>query len=67
MSAADMLGVTLSQNALESFHRVIKQVCVNAKRLPTAAVLNYSFPGIPSVAGMESVIDTVTHFCEGVN
>ncbi|KAG1685013.1 hypothetical protein DVH05_009780 [Phytophthora capsici] len=52
MSAAgDVRGVLPSQNPLESWHKVIKKVCVSGPKMATAAVLNDSLPGVLTVAG----------------
>ncbi|KAG1689838.1 hypothetical protein DVH05_001872 [Phytophthora capsici] len=58
-------GITPSQNALESHHRVIKKSCVGALRASTATVLNES---LPDVLLHQSIVATQlaqAHFCEG--
>ncbi|KAE9359906.1 hypothetical protein PR003_g510 [Phytophthora rubi] len=58
-------GITPSQNALESHHRVIKKSCVAGLRGSTATVLNESLPSVLFHQSTVPVRLTQAHFCEG--
>ncbi|KAE8960103.1 hypothetical protein PR001_g30494 [Phytophthora rubi] len=58
-------GVTPSQNALESHHKVIKITCVASLRSSTAVVLNDGIPSILFHEASQPLRQDLFHFCEG--
>ncbi|KAG1689185.1 hypothetical protein DVH05_002748 [Phytophthora capsici] len=58
-------GVTPTQNALESHHKVIKETCIDSLRASTAVVLNDALPRILKHQEEQPVKLQLLHFCEG--
>ena len=58
-------GITPSQNALESHHRVIKQACVSSLRASTATVINESLLRILAHQTTAPTRLRLSHYCEG--
>ncbi|KAE8913184.1 hypothetical protein PF005_g23559 [Phytophthora fragariae] len=64
-NTAAIPGLTPSQNALESHHKVIKETCLDSLRASTSVVLNDSLPRILKHQEGQPVKLQLRHFCEG--
>ncbi|OWZ01146.1 LOW QUALITY PROTEIN: hypothetical protein PHMEG_00027530 [Phytophthora megakarya] len=61
---AAISGLTPSQNALESHHKVIKKTYMNSLRASTSVVLNDALPRILKHQEQQSVMFQLLHYCE---
>lgn len=57
-------GLTPSQNALESHHKVIKETCIDSLRASSSVVLNDSLPRILKHQEEQPIKWQLRHFCE---